>query len=202
MRSKTEERRQVILEAATQAFQEIGYEHCSMSEITARAGGSKATVYNYFASKAELFAAVMLRAAGDISHAYEALTPGEDVSSALRVFGRRLLPLVLAEPVVSTLRMALKEAARSEVGRVFYEAGPKVGWIRMADFLDDAMARGQLRRADAWVASMHLRSLLEAEHFMQRLLGVCEPPTKKQVEVAVDRALDVFMAAYGVAAPR
>ena len=50
MRVKTEEKRQAILEEAAKAFQELGFERTSMSEICARVGGSKATLYNYFAS--------------------------------------------------------------------------------------------------------------------------------------------------------
>ncbi len=199
MRSKTEERRQLILDTARQAFQEIGYENCSMSEITARVGGSKATLYNYFASKEQLFAAVMLQSAGDLPQLFATLVPGDDVAATLRIFGRRMLVVITSDAVISTLRMAQHEAGRSEAGRVFYEAGPKMGWTLIADFLADAMARGQLRDADPWIATMHLRGLMEAEHVQQRLLGVVPAPTKKQVEVAIDRAIAVFMAAYAAA---
>ena len=62
MRVKTEGRRQVIIDAALEVFKEVGYERASMAEISARAGGSKATLYNYFKSKEELFSAAMLEA--------------------------------------------------------------------------------------------------------------------------------------------
>ncbi len=59
MRVKTEERRQAIIEKAREVFQEEGFDRASMSEIAARVGGSKATLYSYFKSKEELFVAVM-----------------------------------------------------------------------------------------------------------------------------------------------
>lgn len=55
MKKKTDARRQAILDVAAQAFQELGFERTSMSGICARVGGSKATLYNYFPSKEELF---------------------------------------------------------------------------------------------------------------------------------------------------
>ncbi|MEO6377128.1 MAG: helix-turn-helix domain-containing protein, partial [Caulobacteraceae bacterium] len=52
-------RRQAILNVACEAFLAEGYAAVSMSAIAATLGGSKATLYAYFRSKAELFAAVM-----------------------------------------------------------------------------------------------------------------------------------------------
>src|SRR3954463_14723962 len=60
MRVRTADRRQAIIDAAMQVFREVGYERASMAMISARVGGSKATLYGYFASKEELFAAAMI----------------------------------------------------------------------------------------------------------------------------------------------
>ncbi|CAG1012445.1 partial putative HTH-type transcriptional regulator YvdT, partial [Anaerolineales bacterium] len=59
MAKKSDTKRQHILAVAAEAFQEYGFERTSMSEICARVGGSKATLYNYFSSKDELFFEVM-----------------------------------------------------------------------------------------------------------------------------------------------
>lgn len=45
MRVKSEARRQAILDVAAEVFREHGFEHASMSEMTARLGGSKSTLY-------------------------------------------------------------------------------------------------------------------------------------------------------------
>ena len=50
------------LDTAATAFSEMGVEETSMSDIGARLGGSKSTIYSYFASKEELVAAVMQEA--------------------------------------------------------------------------------------------------------------------------------------------
>jgi TetR/AcrR family transcriptional regulator, regulator of autoinduction and epiphytic fitness len=50
-----------ILDAAVQAFQELGYDNASMDYIAKIANASKRTVYNHFPSKEALFMAVMNR---------------------------------------------------------------------------------------------------------------------------------------------
>ncbi len=59
MRVKSEEKRQAILEIAKDSFTKQGFEQTSMSHIAKMLGGSKATLYNYFSSKEEIFTAVM-----------------------------------------------------------------------------------------------------------------------------------------------
>src|SRR6185503_2012421 len=59
MRVRTEEKRREIVRIAAELFEELGYERTSMSAIAARVGGSKATLYGYFASKEDLLRAVL-----------------------------------------------------------------------------------------------------------------------------------------------
>ena len=58
---KTDQKRQHILDTAYRLFQSKGFADTTMSEITSEAGGSKATVYNYFSSKDELFSSIVER---------------------------------------------------------------------------------------------------------------------------------------------
>ena len=55
MKTKTESKRQAIIQAAAEVFREVGFDRASMSDIRERIGGSKATLYNYFPSKEKLF---------------------------------------------------------------------------------------------------------------------------------------------------
>ena len=54
-------KRDLILDAATAAFRDEGYECTSMDRIAELAGASKRTVYNHFGSKEALFQAVVAR---------------------------------------------------------------------------------------------------------------------------------------------
>ena len=94
MKTKTETKRQAILKAAAEVFREVGFERASMSEIRARIGGSKATLYNYFPSKDKLFFEVMYQAKelelGAITAALNADT--DDLKQELLHFGQKLVP--------------------------------------------------------------------------------------------------------------
>ncbi|MFY0108264.1 TetR/AcrR family transcriptional regulator, partial [Acinetobacter baumannii] len=57
--ARKQDRRQAILDAARTSFFEQGYDGTSMSGLLATLGGSKATLWSYFRSKEELFAAVL-----------------------------------------------------------------------------------------------------------------------------------------------
>ena len=52
---KLQEKRNAILAAAAQAFQEKGLHATSMADIAERSGVAKGTLYNFFASKEELY---------------------------------------------------------------------------------------------------------------------------------------------------
>lgn len=57
--ARKEERREMILEIAKREFLDHGYSGASMSAISAELGGSKGTLWSYFPSKEDLFAAVL-----------------------------------------------------------------------------------------------------------------------------------------------
>lgn len=199
MRTKTETRRQAILAAAAQVFQETGFARASMSEICLRVGYSKATLYSYFSSKEELFSAVVFDATeAEFQASHEALDPTmPNLAPALEIFGQRLLTLIYSPEVQAVRRLMVSEAGRSDLGRKCYELGPVRGEAEIADYLRQAMDAGKLRRADPHLAARHLMGLLESEWFTRFLFQVLEDVSAKEIKATVSRAVAVFMAAYG-----
>ena len=65
-----EQKQHAIVSAAEALFLQQGYGVISMDQIAKKAGVTKQTVYRYFASKNELFAAVMQRVQKAESEAY------------------------------------------------------------------------------------------------------------------------------------
>ena len=197
MRKKSEERRQAIIDIAATTFNELGFEGASMSEISARLGGSKATLYNYFASKEEIFVEVMLQQVGQhYETAFISLIESDDLRAALQRFGVLYLTAVLRPEVVAVKRLAYYYAERSNLGPMLYESGPKVGWAYLSEFLQDAMDKKQLCKADPWVAALQLRALLEAEWVDIRMLGVITSAAPARIRDSVERAIDAFMRVY------
>ena len=201
MRAKTETRRQAILDAAAEVFQETGFERTTMAAICERLGYSKATLYNYFASKEELFSAVVFEATeAEFQATLEALDATvTDMTEALQKFGRGLLTLLYSPQVQAVRRLVVAEAGRSDLGKKCYELGPVRNEAATAVFLQQAMDAGQLRQADARIAALHLRGLLEAEWLDRFLFRVLPPITAQDIHATVARAVAAFMAAYGPA---
>lgn len=199
MRAKTETRRQAILDAAAEVFQETGFERTTMAAICERLGYSKATLYNYFASKEELFSAVVFEATeAEFQSTLEALDASfTDITLALEKFGRGLLTLLYSPQVQAVRRLIVSESGRSELGQKCYELGPVRNEAATALFLQQAMDAGHLRQADARIAALHLRGLLEAEWLDRFLFQTLEPVADAQIDATVQRAVAAFLAAYG-----
>jgi AcrR family transcriptional regulator len=197
---RTEARREAILEVASQVFLEFGFERTSMSEIVKRIGGSKSTIYGYFPSKEALFLAVT-HAAGE-KHMDSAVAEieaygGGDLVLALTRFSEKLVAFLSSDQTVAVHRMVLGEAGHSDIGQLFYEGGPKRGLTVIAEVFRQAMARGELRREDPWIVAQQFGALINAEHQYRWFCRDAPPITKTQVRRAAERAVAVFLRAYG-----
>jgi len=198
MRIKTETRRNAIIEAATHVFLENGFEKTTMSDIATQLGGSKATLYGYFSTKEDLFLEAM-NALGETLFAKtyaELLTEG-DIRDRLRHFGISMLSFTTSANALAMFRLLIAGSARPEIGRSLYIQEMQKGEAAIKALLKAAMDAGQLRQCDPQVVADHLRGLLEAEFLHKRLFSVMETPSQKEIVTAVDRALEVFLAAYG-----
>jgi AcrR family transcriptional regulator len=196
---RRDERRDAILEVARACFLADGFAATSMSAIATRLGGSKGTLYNYFRSKQELFAAVMEQQCGHLQEVmFDVSIGGEAPRERLTHYARSFLALLLSPMAMALHRLVMSESERfPELGHTFYEAGPKVVMARIASYLAELMDQGALRRADPLVAAQHFKDLAISGLYQPRLWGVIDDPTPEEVDAQVARAIDTFMRAYG-----
>ncbi len=175
-----------------------GYAAASMSSIAARVGGSKGTLYNYFRSKAELFAAVIQDdCAKSQAELFDLETANGDVEKLLLNLGKRFLPLMLSDQVIAVHRIVVAESARfPEVGEAHFKAGPKEGKERLTALLARAMAEGKLKQADAGRAAEQCIELMLAGLYRRRLWNMGPIPTATEMDANVEAGVAVFMAAY------
>ncbi len=198
-RQGKDDRRSAILEIARAAFLQHGYSGTSMSQIAARVGGSKATLYNYFPSKKELFIAV----ADELCAQKHILLfdVGEmrgGIRVALTAFVRRFLPMLLSEEVVAFYRLVVAESGRfPEIGQALYEMGPGCGIKRMAEYFVRAMEMGEIRKIDAIAAAEQLLDLCTGPLNRLRLWNVIVEMSPGQLDAQVNRIVTTFLAAYG-----
>lgn len=195
---KTDQKRQHILDTAYRLFRSNGFEKTTMSEITAAAGGSKATVYNYFPSKEELFLECMINITDHfLAKVFAGLQEAKaDVPATLLNLGKTSLRAICTPEMLASKRLVIAEAARSGIGKVFHEK--TVQYMQeVAAFLRRAMADGNLRKADPLQAAYDFRALLEADLLERCLLGATEaPPSAAAVSRAARNAVASFLRAY------
>jgi len=195
---RRDERRDAILDVARACFLAEGYAATSMSAIAARLGGSKGTLYNYFRSKEELFAAMMERQCGELQDVlFDVSSVGEAPRERLTHYARNFLALLLSPTPMALHRLVIAESERfPELGRAFYESGPKIVMARIAAYLAELMDSGALRRADPLIAAQQLKDLAISGVYQPRLWGVIEDPTPEEMDAQIERAVDTFMRAY------
>jgi AcrR family transcriptional regulator len=172
-----------------------------MSTIAARCGGSKATIYNYFSSKEELFEAVIERKCEEFSSAlYDAEFEGGDLRNALTLFGERIVGLFLSDDTVATYRLVTTECARfPKIGRMIFNSGPRWSGDLLRKFIARAKESGQLRPdADIAVAVEQFFALCLAEIHQRRLGMVTPVPTPRDIRARLDGAVSTFILAFGV----
>ncbi len=198
MRTKTDAKRRALLDAAAAVFREHGFAGASMSAVSERAGGSKATLYRYFPSKEDLFITLMLDAVLDDANAvFDTLRPSADLRLTLEGFGARFLALNLSERSLSVRRNSIAEGLRAGVGERLYDRGAKVLWSRMASFLQGEMAAGRLRAEDPWMVAMHLRGMLEADLVNRALIGASVDARPARLREHAAKAVEALLRAYG-----
>jgi AcrR family transcriptional regulator len=199
MRVKTENKRQAIMKAASEIFREEGFSGASMAMIAARVGGSKATLYNYFASKDELFAAITFDAAEATADTMMELLESDvgDIRETLLRFGHAYLDLILSPDIIMVTRIGISHGPQPSFARSLYEKGPGQGWRSIAACLQRYHDLGLLALGDSKMAALQLKGLLEAGLLEPTLFGVRPAIARGNV---VTQAVDMFLARYGPAA--
>jgi AcrR family transcriptional regulator len=195
--ARRQSRRDAILAVAYASFREHGYAGTTMSAIAAALGGSKGTLWSYFPSKEELFAAVLDQATTAFrARLSETLDPCGDLEQTLRRFCHGLMGKVTSSDAIALHRLVIAEAGRlPEVGRIFYDRAPRQTHRLLAQFLSGAMERGQLRQGDPLVAARLLTHLCMAGCHQQLLMGMLESASTEQIEADIDNAVSLFLRA-------
>jgi AcrR family transcriptional regulator len=199
MRVRTDAKRSDIMDIAASVFLEQGFARTSMSEIAARLGGSKTTLYGYFRSKEELFVEVVVaEAAKQLLPAFEELDENSpDLRDALVPAGEKLVTFLLSPDAIAAHRMVMSEAGRSNIGQHYYLNGRQRGLGFVSAFLERASKIGKIRPCDFDIAATHLLALIESELLPPFHLGLARPaPSRLEIRQSTERAVEVFLSAY------
>ncbi|MEV5960952.1 TetR/AcrR family transcriptional regulator [Kribbella sp. NPDC051952] len=203
---RTPRKRRAILAAATEVFLQHGYLGASMDEVAAKAGVSKQTVYKQFENKERLFAEIVLGTSDQLMQglvqAYsETLDGATDAREALQAFAFRLLESLTAGSVLQLRRLVIAEADRfPEVCGAWFTSGFENSLEALGVALTGLSERGLLRELeDPTLAAYQFAGLVMYKPMNRAMFaGTSERPKPGELDNLAEKAVDVFLAAYGV----
>ncbi len=185
-----------ILSAALKVFSEGGYSGASMDNVAQAAGLSKPTLYQYFDSKEQLFASMMLQKRDDMLLPFR--EPGDgDMVDQLYHFAWSYADTVLQPELLSLARLIIGEVQRfPEIGTAYQAAGPDRVLEGLMGYLAQHRSAGRLAFDDAELAAEDLWGLILSAPRNQALYNPRIVPTRASLMRYVHNGLRVFLRAY------
>ncbi|WP_312163537.1 TetR/AcrR family transcriptional regulator [Phenylobacterium sp.] len=140
-----------IVAAAIEVFSEKGFAAARLDDIAARAGISKGALYLYFATKEDIFRAVIEQGvAPNLGLVQAAIAAhGRSFPDLLRALAAIISSLAAASPVGGIIKMVIGESRNfPELARAWHDSlvAPALGAMTAA--IAQAQARGELRPGD------------------------------------------------------
>ncbi|MGI9276143.1 MAG: TetR/AcrR family transcriptional regulator [Endozoicomonas sp.] len=195
--TRSELKRQAILTAARQAFQEYGVQGTSMDTLAAMAQVSKRTVYNHFATKDALVLHLMTEmwqeALQEIDVVYN---PDQPLSPQLLALVRAEMDVACRPEYIDLMRVAFgyyfynADALQKEISRLTQQETAMIRWLKAA--MDDK----RLKPLDLELASTQLHSLYKGSSFWPQMLKLAPVPDEAQRQHIAEQAVAMFLSYY------
>ena len=200
MRTKSEERRQKILDVAAKIFAKNGFENASMADISAKVGGSKATIYSYFKSKEEIFSCAVQKFADEKRQALLEILNDEGLSieKALFSYGVKLTEFLTQPQIIAARRMIVAPNTSKEIANFFYEKGQKCTYDGLGEYFKTQIENDIIINNDpVWIARQFL-ALIVHPLSEPLLFQTCSKITNEEREQVVQSAVDLILSHYSV----
>ena len=193
--SRGKRRKAKILSAATRLFLSVGYGDTSIDAIVDKSGGSKATLYSYYPTKADLFRAVV-----ESIVTYQegpVLQPHENVRDTLIEFSEHRLGVVFSREHRALIRLIVSERDRfPDIARMYYEQGPLHSHMMLRNFFENLIEQGLISMRSADEACEFFRGMLMHQRYIEQLYLDARPLSAEEISVKARHVVDRFLDAY------
>ncbi|MBC2772166.1 TetR/AcrR family transcriptional regulator [Rhizobium sp. AQ_MP] len=189
-----------ILDGAHRVFMKMGYDAASMNDVTREAGVSKGTIYVYFQSKEDLFAALIERAKGLFTESMrELLAQHPEPEEGLRLFAGAFVDQIFNSEMIPAMRILLGVVDRMpSLCQRFFAGSPSNARTVLKDYLDQQVAGGRLDIDDTSLAATQFIELTVGSFFKGRLFNeMPKRPQEAELERVIGGGMKVFFCAYG-----
>ncbi|MBQ1042611.1 MULTISPECIES: TetR/AcrR family transcriptional regulator [unclassified Micromonospora] len=191
-----QEKRALIVQAATELFLELGYDRASLARIADSAGVSKATLFKQFPTKAALFDAIVIDswARNDVSD----VPPAGDLAAGLTVLGRRYATLLSRPEMTDLFRIVIAELPRfPELARAHFSQGKLPYFESVRLYLVAEHEAGVADIAEPEMAATQFLGMISNYLFWPRLVLPDWTVTPERTTAVVDEAVRTTVARYG-----
>jgi AcrR family transcriptional regulator len=193
VRTPRAERRHQIIEAAATLFSRKGFRGTTTREIAGAVGVSEAMLFKHFATKEELYAAIIEAK----SHGWRALDAAveaaerEDDAEVLRTLAREMIERIREDPTLMRLTFfsALEGHALSEI--MFRSRVQQVDDF-LSRYIAKRIAAGAFRSVDPLQAAWNFIGMV-AYHLQLRELFGQKAPRHLTTERAVEEMVALFL---------
>ena len=194
-RPKSAQKRQQILDAASDLFLACGYTGCSMEMVAKEAMVSKQTVYSHFANKEALFIAVIENKCSEYQLDNRYLeSENFDLITLLQERGLQIVKLLHDEEVIAIYRVIIGEVKNNpRAAELFYQAGPKHSLEYFCQCFIK-FSKQPLSEKFASKCAATFFSLLQSEFHTKSILGLNFELTESQQISHVQFAVEQIMA--------
>ncbi|GHG03837.1 MULTISPECIES: TetR/AcrR family transcriptional regulator [Amycolatopsis] len=195
-----QEKRALIVAAATALFLELGYDRTSLARIAERSGVSRATLFKQFPTKAALFDAIVTEA---WSTAEEEEPPqAGNFVDGLGILGRRYADLLGRPRMTDLFRIVIAELPRfPELAHAQFSQGKMPYFESVRGYLLAEHEAGTVRIADVDLAATQFLGMISNYVFWPALLVPGWEVSAERVAQVVDEAVRTIAARYAATGP-
>ncbi|AGZ41076.1 TetR/AcrR family transcriptional regulator [Actinoplanes friuliensis] len=191
-----EEKRALIVRAATELFLESGYDRASLARVAERAGVSKATLFKQFPTKAALFDAIVITSWAETGVAD--MPPAGDLAAGLTVLGRRYATLVTQPEMTDLFRIVIAELPRfPELAKAHFSQGKLPYFESVRSYLVTERDAGTAAIADPELAATQFLGMISNYLLWPALVLPGWTVTPARTTAVVDEAVRTMVARYG-----
>ena len=193
-----EEKRALIVSAATTLFLESGYDRTSLLRISERAAVSRATLFKQFPTKAALFDAIVAESWAPADD--DEPPPAGNLTEGLGTMGRRYAELLGRPQMTDLFRIVIAELPRfPELAAAQFAQGKIPYFDSVRNYLLAEHAAGTAQVQDAELAATQFLGMISNYLFWPKLLLLDWQVTSARVAQVVDEAVRTTAARYAVA---
>jgi len=188
-----EERRQQIVEAAIDLFSRKGFRGTTTREIAEAAGISEAMIFKHFATKQELYSAIIEAKSETeelLASAARAASRKDD-PAVFRSVGLKMMEQTEKDP--SLMRLLLFSALEGhELSDIFFKSRVKRLHEFLSNYIRARIEEGAFRPVDSLVAARGFIGMTVHYLLIHELFGVKRPPRSSPEEV-VQTFVSIFL---------